>query len=93
MSGHVFHPGHEDLHGVTIVLAGVSGRTYVGRYHERGARGVVLHDAGVHDPASMAVSRDEWLAGQQKFGVKVDHRTLVVPDSEAREIVRFGDAG
>ena len=89
MSGHVFHPGHEALHGVTVVLAGASGRTYVGRYHERGDRGVVLHDVGVHDPASSAVPREEWLARQMQFGIKVDHRTLVVPDAEAGEVRRL----
>ena len=51
LSGHVFHPGHEELHGITVVLDGVSGRTYVGRYHERTERGLLLHDVGVHDPA------------------------------------------
>ncbi|HEX6643671.1 MAG TPA: hypothetical protein VF037_03285 [Gemmatimonadales bacterium] len=82
MSGHVFHPGHEELHGVTVVIEGASGRTYVGRYHERGSRGVVLHDVGVHEPGS-ELSRDEWIARLLKFGVKVDHRTLVIPDDEA----------
>ena len=88
MTGHVFHPGHEELHGVTVVVHGASGRTYVGRYHERGARGVVLHDVGVHDAAS-GVPRDEWMARLRKFGIKVDHRTLVVLEDEAGEIERL----
>ena len=88
MTGHVFHPGHEELHGVTVVVNGASGRTYVGRYHERGSRGVVLHDVGVHDPAS-GVPRDEWMTRLRKFGIKVDHRTLVVPEDEAGEIERL----
>lgn len=91
MSGHVFHPGHEALHGVTVVLSGASGRTYVGRYHERAERGVVLHDVGVHDPASAALGREEWLARQKKFGIAVDHRTLVVPDAEAGELRRLAE--
>jgi hypothetical protein len=88
MSGHVFHPGHEELHGVTVVIEGASGRTYVGRYHERGDRGVVLHDVGVHEPGA-ELSRDEWLARLLRFGVKVDHRTLVIPDEEAGGVRRF----
>ncbi|HEU5050139.1 MAG TPA: hypothetical protein VFU00_07460 [Gemmatimonadales bacterium] len=88
MSGHVFHPGHEELHGVTVVIRGVSGRTYVGRYHERGDRGVVLHDVGVHEPGS-GISRDDWLARIRKFGIKVDHRTLIVPQDEAGEVERL----
>ena len=93
MAGHVFHPGHEELHGVTVVIAGASGRTYVGRYHERGERGVVLHDVGVHDPAASALGREEWLARQLRFGIAVDHRTLVVPDAEAGELRRLVEAG
>ena len=88
MTGHVFHPGHEELHGVTVVVSGASGRTYVGRYHERGARGLVLHDVGVHDPAS-GISLDDWLARLRKFGIKVDHKTLIVPGDEAGEIGRL----
>ena len=90
MSGHVFHPGHDELHGVTVVLTGASGRTYVGRFHERGPRGVVLHDVAVHDPASADQPLQSWLARQIKFGVKVDHRTLVVAEGEAGEVRRLG---
>jgi hypothetical protein len=93
MSGHVFHPGHEELHGVTVVLTGASGRTYVGRYHERGDRGVVLHDVGVHDPAATPLGREEWLARQMKFGITVEHRMLVVPEAEAGEVRRLAEAG
>jgi hypothetical protein len=93
MSGHVFHPGHEALHGVTVVLGGTSGRTYVGRYHEHGPKGVVLHDVGVHDPAASALGREEWLARQLKFGIAVDHRVLVVPDAEAGELRRLVEEG
>jgi hypothetical protein len=93
MAGHVFHPGHEELHGVTVVIAGASGRTYVGRYHERGDRGVVLHDVGVHDPSVSPLGREEWLARQLRCGVAVDHRTLVVPEAEAGELRRLVEAG
>lgn len=87
MAGHVFHPGHEELHGVTVVVDGASGRTYVGRYHEQTARGVVLHDVGIHDPASGAL--DDWMARQLKFGIKVDQRTMVLPGDEVRGLRRL----
>ena len=89
MSGHVFHPGHEELHGVTVIVDGASGCTYVGRYHERIPRGVVMHDVGILDPGS-AESREAWIARQLKFGVKVDHRHLVIPTDEAGRITPLG---
>jgi len=79
MSGHVFHPGHEELHGVTVVVEAPSGRTVVGRYHERTETGVLLHDVAVHDPATTEMSRADWIERQMKFGVKADHRHMVVP--------------
>jgi hypothetical protein len=83
MSGHVFHPGHEELHGVTVVVQGASGRSWVGRYHERTERGILLHDVAVHDPATAPVDRDTWLARLRKFGIKVDSKHVIIPDSES----------
>ena len=81
MGGHVFHPGHEELHGVTVVVNGATGKTYVGRYHERNERGVVLKDVGIHEPGN-GLPLEEWLERQRKFGVRVDERALVVPGDE-----------
>jgi hypothetical protein len=78
MSGHVFHPGHEELHGITVVLGDREGRTYVGRYHEATSRGVVLHDVAVHEADAEGFDRGAWLRQQLRFGVQVMHRTLVV---------------
>lgn len=89
MSGHVFHPGHEELHGVTVVMTGASGRTYLGRYHERTPRGVVLRDVAVFDPAEAGNGVEEWLARQKRFGVNAVHRALVVPSDEAGPLKRF----
>ena len=85
MSGHVFHPGHDELHGVTVVSRGVSGRTYVGRWHEKGARGVTMRDTAIHDPASNPLPVDQWLAKQRKFGIAVTEKLIVVPNEEAGE--------
>ena len=86
MSGHVFHPGHEELHGVTVVVRGASGRCWVGRYHERTPRGILLHDVAVHDPAIGPVDREAWLERLRKFGIKVDAKHVVIPDSESAQI-------
>ena len=66
MSGLVLHPGHDDLHGITVVVTGSSGRTYLGRWHEKGARGVVMRDVAIHDPGSAELPVDGWLAKQAK---------------------------
>ncbi len=83
MSGHVFHPGHEALHGITVVLDDRDGRTYVGRYHEATPRGVMLHDVAVREAGAAALDREAWLKRQLKFGVQVTHRTLLVPQEAA----------
>ena len=91
MSGHVFHPGHEELHGVTVVVDGPEGRSWVGRYHERTERGILLHDVAIHDPATATLPRDAWLRRLRTFGIKVDARHLVIPEAEAIAIRRLGD--
>jgi hypothetical protein len=91
MSGHVFHPGHEELHGITVVVDDHAGRTFVGRYHEQGPRGLVLHDVAVHDPAANPMPRDEWLGRQRRFGVQVAHRLIVVPVAETQSVQRLSE--
>ena len=86
--GHVFHPGHEELHGITVVVSSVSGRLYVGRYHETNDRGVVLHDVAVREPDD-ATGADDWISRQLKFGVKVAERLVVVPVSESPSVVKL----
>jgi hypothetical protein len=86
----VFHPGHEELHGVTVVIDGPSGKSWVGRYHERTERGILLHDVSIHDPATALVPREAWLERLRKFGVKVDAKHVVVPEAEAVEVRRLG---
>jgi len=79
VTGHVFHPGHDDLHGITVVLEGASGKTYVGRWHEQVEKGVVLHDVATHDPAD-GQSREDFLARTVKFGVRPEQKTIVVSE-------------
>ena len=85
MTGLVLHPGHDELHGITVVISGASGRTYVGRWHEQGSRGIAMRDVAIHDPATVAQSREDWLAAQRKFGVAIAEKHLIVPDDEAVE--------
>jgi hypothetical protein len=91
VSGHVFHPGHEELHGITVVVEGSSGRAWVGRYHETTPKGVVLHDVSLHDPGSALLTRAAWIERLRKFGVRVEERFVLVPTGEAARITRLPD--
>lgn len=84
------HANRDDLHGITVVLTGKSGRTYVGRWHERQPRGVVMRDATILEPGTAEVTA--WLAKLVKFGVPPEHRTLVVPDDEIAAVQRFDES-
>ena len=88
-TGHVFHPGHEPLHGVTVVVDGRSGTCWVGRYHERTERGILLLDVAVHPSAGAEVPREDWLGRLRKFGVRSEVKHLVIPDSEEPRISRL----
>jgi hypothetical protein len=42
-------------------------------------KGVVLHDAAAHEPGSQQ-TREDFVARTLKFGVRPEHRTLVVSE-------------
>lgn len=86
MSGITLHHDRDELHGITVVLDGTSGRTYVGRWHEQQPRGVVLRDATILEPGE---DRDAWLASLARFGIPPEHRTLVVPPEEFAAVRKF----
>lgn len=91
MSGHVFHPGHSELHGVTVVLETEGGVLYVGRYHEETPAGVLLHDVAEHHEAAGAVTAQEFVQKTLKFGVRAAHRHIVVPSASVRRVSRLVD--
>jgi hypothetical protein len=91
MAGHVFHPGHQELHGITVVLETGGPRTYVGRFDSQDARGVHLHDVGIHDASTAGLSKDEFLRRCDKFGIRPEHRDLVVAAAEVSAIRRLID--
>ena len=91
MSGHVFHPGHSDLHGVTVVLETADGVLYVGRYHEETPAGVLLHDAAEHREEAGGATAEEFLRKTLKFGVRAAHPNLVVPSGSVRRVSRLVD--
>jgi len=91
VSGHVFHPGHHELHGVTVVLETRGSRTYVGRFDSEDEGGVHLHDVGVHDSSAEGPSQEEFLRRCDKFGIRTEHPDLVVPSAEVARIERLID--
>jgi hypothetical protein len=90
MTGHVFHPGHAELHGITVVVETHGARTYVGRYDSQDARGVHLLDVGVHDE-SPDLSKADYLRKTAKFGVRSEIKHLVLPNDEVANIIRLSD--
>lgn len=92
MSGHVFHPGHSELHGITVVVETRGSRVYVGRFDSEDARGVHLLDVGVHDDGP-DLSREDYIRKSAKFGVRSQHKHLVVPAGEVVRITRLGELG
>lgn len=86
MSGFVLHPGHHELHGVTVVVETASGVTYVARFDTQDERGIHLLNVGTHDPAASTMSLEEYVARTRKFGVKAERKHLVVP---AGDVVRI----
>jgi hypothetical protein len=91
MSGHVFHPGHHELHGVTVVVETRGSRTYVGRFDSQDDSGVHLHDVGVHDGTAEGPSKEDFLRRCDKFGIRPEHRDLVVPSGDVARIGRLVD--
>ena len=92
MSGHVFHPGHETLHGITVVLETTGPVTIVGRYDKKDEHGVHLLNVSLHDATSDAESRQEFLDRSNRFGIRVDRPHLLVPEKEVKQIVRLAEA-
>jgi hypothetical protein len=87
--GHVFHPGHHELHGITVVVETGGSRTYVGRFDHEDAAGVHLLDVAVHDDPGGG-SREEYLERTARYGVRAERKHVVVPRAEIATIRRLG---
>jgi hypothetical protein len=88
----VFHHGHHELHGVTVVVETSGLLTYVGRFDTEDAAGVHLLDVGVHDAAAGG-TREEFVLRSARFGVRTDRKHLVVPRAQVSRITRLGEVG
>jgi hypothetical protein len=90
MTGHVFHPGHAELHGITVVVETHGSRTYVGRYDTEDAQGLHLLDVGVHE-SGQGLSKEEYVRRSAKFGVQSGHKHVLVPADQIARIIRLGE--
>jgi hypothetical protein len=91
VSGHVFHPGHHELHGVTVLLATTGGRSYIGRLDTEDESGVHLLDVAVHERQDGGLSTEEFVRRTLKFGVRVERKHLIVPSAEIASIQPLGE--
>jgi hypothetical protein len=90
MTGHVFHPGHAPLHGITVVLETKEGTTYIGRYDTEDETGVHMLDVGVHQ-LSAAVSRDDYIRKSARLGIRTEHKHIVIPSNQVLQITPLGE--
>ena len=92
MTGHIFHPGHSELHGITVVVETRDDHAYVGRYDSEDAAGLHMLDVGIYGPALAAqLSKEEYLRKCSKFGVPRDQKHLVVPATSVVRIIRLSE--
>ena len=88
MSGHVFHPGHHELHGITVALE-TDTRLWVGRFDSVTPKGVLLHDAGCYEAGVTEGTREDYLRKTLKFGVRATAKNVLIPEGEVRGMRRL----
>ena len=93
MSGHVFHPGHHALHGLTVLLETKGSLSYIGRLDTEDEAGVHLLDVAVHEAQASGLSKEEFVRRTLKFGVRIDRKHAVVPSAEVATLRPLGEAG
>ena len=89
MSGFVFHPGHDEWHGQTVVVYTKGARVVAGRWDAVQGGELVMRDAAVHDDPA---TRETFVADAKKYGIAVQHRTLALPHADVERVVRLRDA-
>lgn len=89
MSGFVFHPGHDEWHGQTVVVYTKGARTVVGRWDAVQGGELLMRDAAVNDDPA---TRESWIEGLREYGIPVEHRTLTLPHAEVERVVRLREA-
>ena len=89
MSGHIFHPGHQELHGITVVVDTIDSHTYIGRFDRVEDGRLQLLNVAVYDPG--VGGRDEFVRRSQKFGVRLDLKHLALPEPEVSKVTPLAE--
>jgi hypothetical protein len=92
MSGHVFHPGHDEWHGQTVVVMTGGKLTLIGRWDAVQEGTLLMRDAAVHDATDSDESREDWVARLAKYGIPAEHLTYTLPHAEVEQVIRLRDA-
>lgn len=88
----VFHPGHDEWHGQTVVVHTSVARTFIGRWDADMGDAIRMFDVAVHDETGNEESCEDWVARIKKFGIPVDQPTSMVPKGEVTTVIRLRDA-
>jgi hypothetical protein len=75
---------------MTVVVETAGAVTYVGRYDREDTAGVHLLDVGVHDGDS-AIAKEEYIKRSSKFGVRGEHRHVLIPADNVARITQLGN--
>jgi hypothetical protein len=90
VSGHVFHPGHHELHGITVVLRTTDHQILVGRFDSVDAGGVRMLGVSAFN-AERDGSPPEFLARTNKFGIRVDRLQATIDNSVVASITPLSE--
>ena len=91
MTGFVLHPGHHELHGITVVVETNGPLTYVARFDTQDEHGVHLLNVAVHVRGAPGPTVEVFLARPRKFGVKAERKHLLLPAQQISRIRRLAD--
>jgi hypothetical protein len=92
-AGHVFHPGHDEWHGQTVVVYTDGPRTVVGRWDAVEGGTLRMLDAALHEEgAAGAEPREAWVARLKQYGIPVQHPVLSLPRASVARVMRLRDA-
>ena len=91
-TGAVFHPGHDEWHGQTVVVFTSGPRTVIGRWDAIVGSQLQMRDVAVHDSGRDDEPQAAWVARLKQFGIPVQHGSFAIGAGEVSRVVRLRDA-